>query len=347
MSENAPGSSSRLLPELSDSVPSADSPWKTRLEFWAKSVAIAYGVMLAIGGVSLFMYCFRNRFNPGGISVSDSLTLCFLAFAYLLVAAGLLAIGTLAAAPLTWSYVWISEIWRGLRLRSESMPPVPRGWPSRLSWRPTSKAYLYLGCMVLIVLTFSAIVGPVQLRIVYGVMILCGTVPSLIYVEAKPFYSVYPKAVLSTQDSPVFGAAFKRLSKKGQRWVVLSLLTIVGTLFWSSYLQDMSLWAFGFREERVTIRLSKEDFELMQAGASASGLSLDGCRAAPPNTYILHGVDIVLHKLGTHALVRYPSKNFLMDDALGSQIEIEIANPSFAVMRLRGKQPLCSQKQVG
>lgn len=126
---------------------------------------------------------------------------------------------------------------------------------------------------------------------------------------------------------------------------VISSLLIIGG-FREGGLQDMSLMMIGYREHDVSVRLTKEDFRTLVNRAVRAGTTVNPCQAFLDDDFVVQGVDVLWHRLGTNGLLRFPSRPLgQQDNSSGFNFQFEPLNANFTIVKT--SRPAISCTELG
>ncbi|GGY49862.1 hypothetical protein [Pseudoduganella albidiflava] len=306
------------------------------IEFWSKALGFAYLVTLTFGGLLMCTYFLRNSFNPGGISASDALALSLLTFAFFVTLTIFAAFGAIGCYPLLRAVV---EGWR-LFTRGRRANPEQPGGTIALDWKKGNNFYLVAGIVIDAIIIVAATAVPLLLAIQFGFMFLAfGVFPCiLIFGKLVEVYSRYPRRV---PDNPI-DRWYQRLPYRRRQLFAVSFITGSLTLIAFPDLQDLSMKLFGYRKDRVDVRMKKEDFDFLIAQSMSAGRAVNDCEPIVAGEYLVRRVDVIWHKFGSQALLRYPAVPMGQPELPGG-MRVEIPNSDFKLVHARRDGSACAE----
>jgi hypothetical protein len=133
--------------------------------------------------------------------------------------------------------------------------------------------------------------------------------------------------------------------RKRQAVVVGTVIGVLSVLLVAEF-QDVAFRIVGFRTSNVSIRMSKDDFVGLIDEATEAGIALNACKPLRIGTLQLHHVDVLLHKIGSSALLSYPSTPEFFDlniSHLSRRIRFGPLNSSFALMEQNAVAERCDE----
>lgn len=290
---------------------------KLRLDVMLAWISLGFAATLFFGALLLFLYFFRDGFNAG-ISASDTVSFSLLSFSFGVTISIVLVVGTVTAFPIVrvlhWLLAWMRNVWR--RWRRGATPAneaqLRPGSPMRQVWREGMKSYLLLGGVLFCLFVFGFIYVGSDARFFMVWMLALGFVPALLVFGTQ--VQAYPALPEVPRTLTLFDAWLQRQPLSIRQAVIASIITIsfisLGIFFVqeiSMQLQEISMQLIGYRKHDVSVRLSKEDFLVLTERATRAGYAINACQSLNPAMPVIDHIDVLWHKLGTTALIRYPA----------------------------------------
>jgi len=328
---------------------------KLRPEVFLLWMAAAFILLTTFGGLLLFVYLMRHQFNPGGIAAGDTLSLAAIALGYLFFMAVTLLVSTVAAFPvvrvLQPLFAVCGRTLEAWRLRR--MPPAeelvpggdrPIGSAIQLRWKKGRWSYFLMGILFLLFLVagFGAS-WSLPLIVYVAYMAAAGSLLSMLFFgEFRHEYCRLPRFREPSRMDRVLEAMplWRR-----QIVVVGTVIAVLSALVVGEF-QDAAFRIVGFRASDVSIRLAKDDFLGLVEEATEAGVALNACQPLRPELLRLNHVDVMLHKIGSSALLRYPSTPEFFDrnaPHLPRHIRFEPLNSNITPMQRNSPKEKCDE----
>jgi hypothetical protein len=273
---------------------------KLRLEHLLKIAGLIYIAAFSFGAILTFVYFYRNEFISGGISAADTVLFCLISLGFLVTLMFAIASGSLLAFPVVRG---ISEVlFRFLRNKRNSDTEMPSQYI--FEWDKGNWPLAVLGGVVLTTVIYAAWHMPSRFTLVMSGLFLLGVVPcTYMFGSIRKSYSLLkPK-----EDAAPIDRWVERLSPKQRHLFFTTVMTVIVCGFFVGASQDMSFTLLGIRKSDVTVRVTKEDFELLARQALVAGIPLNSCETVDMKDPVVRNADVLWHRIGTHALVRHPS----------------------------------------
>jgi hypothetical protein len=294
-------------------------------------------------------------FHPGGIAAGDTLSLATIALGYLFFIAVTLFVSTFAAFPIMrciqpalGSYTrWLER--RKLRKlpRPECLVPgygTPIGSTIQLHWKSDQVSYLFLGvlCFLMLAAGFGANWSwPLIVYVAY--MAAAGSLLSMwTFGQFRHVYCRWPRR----RDPSRIGQLLEAKSLPYRQAIVLGTVVGVLSLLLVAEFQDKVFQLVGFRAPNVSIRMTKDDFLGLMEEATDAGIALNPCKPLRLEAAQLHHVDVLLHKIGSSALLSYPATPEFFDSnlpQLSRRIRFGPLNSSFTAMERNSAIGRCDE----
>lgn len=332
--------------------------WEVRaapFEAGLKILALAFVIAFSLGAMLIFAYFMRHHFYAGGISASDTVSMALTSAAFVVLVTVLLLFASKVMYSLAWAMTqlisWTLDQVR--RWKDERVRASPDGGintsalsenlngPLLLEWKSTSWGWLLVSTALLALAIFLLAAGPIGLVNLFSPILAGGLWLSWIFnLRATQLYCEIKK----TEQTNFVD---KWMAKLSLRWrnAVVSLLVIVSLLFVGGFaIQDLSLMIIGFREQNVSVRFTKEDFRMLVNEAARAGESINPCEPFIDEDFVVHGVDVLWHRLGSNGLLRYPTRPIgYGEQASAFSFQFEPPNANFTVLRTTGLRAKCSE----
>lgn len=326
---------------------------KSRVQHVLALLALVHVAAFVVGALLGFVYLVRHRFNPGGISGSDTLAMILWALGFLLTLAIGLSLATIAGFPLARLIGLTCQVCRRGLLWFKRKDPFPHsgfwwalrfGSPNRLEWRRHQGIMMFYGCAILATLCWLIAVIPFELGMFFVPMLAPGIFISMI-VFGKMVESFSP--VPQRTNMSAFDVRMNRLSIE-KRGIVLAFIIVAATTFlcFGTWL-DASAVLIGFREQDVNVRLPKEDFDEMLGHATRAGFAINPCEQLTPGASTLQHVDILWQNLGSRSLLRFPSQPLWSSTSASREIRFKTGNAAIANVVSARVQGRCGEMLAG
>jgi outer membrane protein OmpA-like peptidoglycan-associated protein len=328
---------------------------KLRLEVILQSLAVVYILALSLGAMLIFLYFFRHDFNAGGISAADTVSMVLTSLSFIGLTACFLFLFMCAGYPFVrfahWSAHRFSFYQNSLRNKKGTVGidtvslSKKIGMPFQLEWK---KGYFFVLVVGIFLLIFIALlIYESNSGLVYMLIPLLGAgmwLSMFVFGEKKHIYCPWPK-IPPTHKVDIW------LSSLPGPWRDVAISVVVVTILvgiGSSGIEDFSLTAVGFRKQNVSVRLSKDDFRQFVDRAVRSGLVINPCEAIEEGAFLVNGVDVLWHKLGTQGLLRFPSQP-IGAETKSSQLSLrmEPLNANISVIEMHAKKLQCEEFLLG
>jgi outer membrane protein OmpA-like peptidoglycan-associated protein len=214
------------------------------------------------------------------------------------------------------------------------------GAPNRLEWRRGQKAWMVLGCLTLLFFCWPIVSAPYELGMFFGTVLVTGMFISLsVFGKMVESFSPYPRRTgLSHLDIKM-----NRLPIGKQGLVVTGAVIAVTTFLNFGIWLDASAILIGFREQNVSVRLAKEDFDELLEQATRNGMAINPCEQITPGASVLRHVDIMWQNLGTRSLLRFPSQVLGSTPRSDNVIRFKTGSNSIANVVSAGRQVRCEE----
>ncbi|WP_426341634.1 hypothetical protein ACN9MZ_07815 [Pseudoduganella sp. S-14] len=277
---------------------------KLRFEQILQGAAIVYIAAFSFGAILMYFYFIRNEFSPGGISAADTVLFSLISVGFLFTLFGAICIGTLIAYPVVRG---LSELyWCFEKMRPSDAEKKISESDYEFEWDRGNFNFLVvvLGVLTIAFLTWTMSHFPLRFSYFLPTLALLGVFPSglLFGTYKKRSSQVKQREDLSSLDRWMNG-----LSPRLKLLVITTIVTSIASLYLFTETQDISFTWVGVRKNNVNVRLSREDFELISRQALMAGIPLNPCEQIDLKDPFVRGADIVSQRIGTQALVRYPS----------------------------------------
>ncbi|MES2075821.1 MAG: hypothetical protein V4462_09410 [Pseudomonadota bacterium] len=316
--------------------------YKLGLDIVLATLGLVFIAAFSIGAFLLFWYFFRFNFNPGGISASDTVSLSYLLFGFVLTILFLTIFFAIAAYPVSSVFRWLltsSQSHRKARwtLRWWGGSAGVVGNVRRQLWRDLNKFYFLTGCLFLILCATYISIAHWKARLAIGAMLFVGFLLSEL--ATRPQSPVHPEWQWPTarERRPPrpysLGAWLKRQSEMTQRVVVGAAMVGSSVVFLFNALEDTVLHVVGFRKHDVAVRLGKDDFNTVVERATRAGYVVNACAPLNPAFPVIEHMDVLWYGLGTRALLRYPALSLSASEIEEeAALRFELLNGALAVI---------------
>lgn len=300
-------------------------------------LVFCFVITFMLGATLMAFYFLRHKFTPGGLSASDTVSFALLSFGYFAVLGIGLGVGTLAGFPVARFGHYLlakafAQLAKTLGRRPLPLSPFARGIvqgaPRRLEWRPRQVGMLVLGTLVLIVYVLAMLELPIAVTFFLFNVLLTGVLISTV-VFGDWVDRDFPAR--TTSSTHPIDAWMNAQPARRRNLMTAGIVALVISFFNIAYWQDASLLAIGFREQDVSVRLAREDFDAVAERATRIGIVLNPCESITPTTTALHHADILWQNLGTRTLLRFPSHPIGSDPPSGQQILLKLHSPPAGV----------------
>jgi outer membrane protein OmpA-like peptidoglycan-associated protein len=321
---------------------------KLRLESLLQFSAVIFLVSVSIGAIIIFHYFFHLDFNAGGISAADTISMALTSFGFLAMTVLLLMTMTVAAYPISreggkllgWCIRSYRKFHTAQKKPWEGFSADDIGTPYRLEWRGSHYVERVMGFVLLAWMIYLMYDGPIGVMKVLFPLLGAGTFLTF-FVFGKKIHVYCP--LRTGQPDRGVDKWLNSLSRTKRDSVIVAVVTLVLVGFSADGVEGLSLSAVGFRKHDVSVRLAKEDFHQLVSLASRSGIAINPCEAVDPNAYVVHGVDVLWHRLGTNALLRIPAQDIGAAQEFRSSIRLEPANSSLNILESRHPNSKCAE----
>lgn len=324
---------------------------KVRLEIMVLILGLLFAISFSMGGWLLFTYFFRQNFNSGGLSVSDTLSFAQLSFGFTATIVAMLIYGTLAGYPIARTIMFLVnrvQLWYQRNFGKNDEEFLWRqengvGSPTHFEWKQGESIFLIFGVLALLVFFPVFFKTPSGFKKLLIASTGAGTWLSLfVFGKFKQIYCPWkPDISLNPIDSWI-----RNLPKIGREWVIASIVctSIIGLVFGQT--QDASLLAIGVRKLDVSLQLNKDDFSRILRAATNAGIVVNKCESIDLEYPHISHVDVQWSKFGTVGLISFPAEPFGAENknekAL-NQMEVELSNSTFTTIKYRSKLANCEE----
>lgn len=322
---------------------------KLRFDLVLACIGLGFAATLFFGALLLFFYFFRDRFNAG-ISASDTLAFSLLCFGFVIPISIGLIFGTIAAFPLAraedWMAVSVREKRNNWRRRQRGMTPSGEvqlllGPPIRQVWHDGKATYFWFGVGVLVMFIPAFICAKSDVRFLMVSMLGLGFFYALLIFGTQ--VQAYPLPERQGTLS-AFGAWLQRKPLFIRQVLIVLIVTIMVVALEIAGFQDLSMQVIGYRKHDVSVRLSKEDFLVLIERATRAGHAVNACQPLDSAMPVIDHIDVLWHKLGTTALIRYPTLPFvLFAEAEHATVRLEPLNASLTVISSVTERETCRE----
>jgi len=252
----------------------------------------------------MYLYFIRNEFSSGGISAADTVLFSLISVGFLFTLFGAIFVGTLIAYPIVRG---LSEVyWRFKKLRPDHSEEQISDGRYEFEWnRGTFNAFvLVMGVLTIAFLAWTLSYFPLRFSYFLPILAFLGVFPSAL------LFGTYKKrgsAIKQREDLSSIDRWLNGLAPTLKFLVLTVIVTGIASLYLFKETQDIAFTWVGVRKNNVNVRLTKEDFELVSRQALMAGIPLNPCEQIDVKDPFVRGADVLSQRIGTQALVRYPS----------------------------------------
>lgn len=301
------------------------------IEFLTKILGLGYLIALLLGAILMSFYFARYSFNPG-ISASDAVALSLFTFSFLFTVLIFMIFGGVSCYPLLYLITTARRLLSELRSRRDLRESID---VPLVEWKPGYVPILVAGLIfdaLMVAMLSFAPWRPVNVLLI--VMFFGFGIFPCIAMFGTPRPRL--RTALQPAAHPIdrwYQAASPRKQQMFANTVIAAALIFVTF----SVLQDRSMSLFGYRIENVDVRMKKEDFEFVSNRALMERRTVNSCDRIISGEYLLRGVDVLWHKVGAQALLRYPALS-IGETEKDENIRLELPNSDFRLVHAAPKR---------
>lgn len=216
---------------------------------------------------------------------------------------------------------------------------VHYGWPTKHEWRHGEWLLTCVGSFALAFFVWLIVELPAEQATFFFAMLLIGMFLSLVvFGKMCESYEPWPRRALHRID-----IRMRRYTARKRSLIVASMVGGIITAFNLGTLLDLSATFIGFRQQNVSVRLAKEDFDELIEQATREGVAINPCEDIPAGSSVLRHADILWQSLGTQSLLRFPSLPLGISPKDTGTIRLKTTNASLGGVVAGGAPTRCRE----
>lgn len=313
---NLPGSlrskSQRLGNGTPDSKVQPETNWKALLASIKDTLSLLRDIAFLVGVVCVFSYLIGNaNFFPVGLTIGETLFFLLVAFAFGIAYAILVGIGFVFFIGLSNSLTRLKYV-AGMSIRKKFInkrdlnKKFQNKWKTFPIWIVASILFLVTWWLGIQVKTVMLVIAPIVAFTFCGF----GLYQVIKKLERNNFLK---RKGLKPSHNTNFFILYSII-------LILLVPTLMSAQFMENLIRKVVMANIGIYTEDATLRLSEENYQILETVSLNSGTPILGCPEKNLNYRLVHGVTVLWHGIGERSLVRLPSKS---SGVVGPSVELK------------------------